>query len=299
MRRPHRLRQRRDANGGEFGRPRRRRRHPARCRRRQFRRSCRRLRPQGRRLQHPELSLSVRPDPAGQRPPAELGGAGRRRLDRRLLLLPRRLHRRGDHAERRALSHPRHRRRRSPDPDRRAPDQIHAPRANTGRMRPRSTRSASGPAPPTTSTTRSALPIPPIPRPLGVRQTFTNKEQEGRVEVQLMPFNARFAAVTTAFGLQAGHQELTAPSPDDPGSPLNGLWDPNNNTSVAGYVFNEFKFTETHQGADRRPHRARQSLRHDAGIHPRTCSTSTSTLPASVPPRRATRTSRRRAAASA
>src|SRR5204863_447769 len=80
---------------------------------------------------------------------------------------------------------------------------------------------------------------------LGVRQTFTNKEQEGRLEVQMMPFNARFAAVTTAFGLQAGHQVLTAPSPDDPGSPLNGLWDPNRNNRVAGYVFNELKFSET------------------------------------------------------
>jgi iron complex outermembrane receptor protein len=79
---------------------------------------------------------------------------------------------------------------------------------------------------------------------LGVRQTFTNKEQEGRLEVQLMPFNARFATVTTAFGLQGGHQELTAPSPDNPGTLFNGLWDPNNNTRVAGYVFNEFKFSE-------------------------------------------------------
>jgi iron complex outermembrane receptor protein len=79
---------------------------------------------------------------------------------------------------------------------------------------------------------------------LGVRQTFTNKEQEGRVEVQLTPFDVRFATVTTAFGLQAGHQELTAPSPDDPGTLFNGLWDPNHNTRVAGYVFNEFKFTE-------------------------------------------------------
>jgi iron complex outermembrane receptor protein len=77
----------------------------------------------------------------------------------------------------------------------------------------------------------------------GVRQTFTNKEQEARVEVQLMPFNARFAEVTTAFGLQAGHQELTAPSPDDPGSLFNGLWNPNNNNRVAGYVFNEFKLS--------------------------------------------------------
>jgi iron complex outermembrane receptor protein len=79
----------------------------------------------------------------------------------------------------------------------------------------------------------------------GVRQTFTNKEQEGRLEVQFMPFNARFATITSAVGLQVNHQELTAPSPDDLGSPLNGLWDPNRNTRVAGYSFNEFKFTES------------------------------------------------------
>ena len=89
---------------------------------------------------------------------------------------------------------------------------------------------------------------PADPSTVGIRQQFTNKEQEGRLEVQLMPFNARFAAVTTAFGLQAGHQELTAPSPDDPGSPLNGLWDPNKNNRVAGYVFNELKFSETTKG---------------------------------------------------
>jgi iron complex outermembrane receptor protein len=86
---------------------------------------------------------------------------------------------------------------------------------------------------------------PADPATLGVRQIFTNKEQEGRLEVQMMPFNARFAAITTAFGLQAGHQELTAPSPDDPGSPINGLFDPNENTRVAAYVFNELKFSET------------------------------------------------------
>ena len=84
---------------------------------------------------------------------------------------------------------------------------------------------------------------PADPTTDGVRQTFTNKEQEVRVEVQLTPFNARFATVTTAFGLQAGHQELTAPSPDDPGALFNGLWDPNRNTREAGYVFNEFQFT--------------------------------------------------------
>ncbi len=77
----------------------------------------------------------------------------------------------------------------------------------------------------------------------GVRQTFTNKEQEGRVEVQFTPVNVHFAALTTALGVQASHQELTAPSPDDPGSPLNGLWDPNRNTKIAGYAFNEFAFS--------------------------------------------------------
>ena len=100
-----------------------------------------------------------------------------------------------------------------------------------------------------------------------MRQTFTNKEQEGRVEVQMTPFNARFAAVTTAFGLQAGHQELTAPSPDDPTSPLNGLWDPNKNNRVAGYVFNEFKFSETTKAqiAGRIEHVNLSG--NDAGIH--------------------------------
>jgi iron complex outermembrane recepter protein len=77
----------------------------------------------------------------------------------------------------------------------------------------------------------------------GIRQTFTNKEQEGRVEVTLLPFDLRFAALTTALGVQAGHQDLTAPG-DTPG-PFSGLWDPNNNRRIAGYMFNEFKFTET------------------------------------------------------
>ena len=73
----------------------------------------------------------------------------------------------------------------------------------------------------------------------GVRQTFTNKEQEGRIEAQLAPFNLRFAMLTTAIGVQGGHQELTAPSPDNA-----GLWDPNTNRRIAGYMFNEFKFGE-------------------------------------------------------
>jgi iron complex outermembrane receptor protein len=55
-----------------------------------------------------------------------------------------------------------------------------------------------------------------------------------------MPFNLRFAELTTAVGVQGGHQELTAPSPDNI-----GLWDPNSNHRIAGYTFNEFKFSET------------------------------------------------------
>ncbi|MDB5521517.1 MAG: putative outer rane hemin/siderophore receptor protein [Tardiphaga sp.] len=86
---------------------------------------------------------------------------------------------------------------------------------------------------------------PADPATDAVHQTFTNREQEGRVEVQLAPFDARFAAVTTAIGVQAGHQNLTASSPENPGALYNGLFNPNSNSRVAGYVFNELKFSET------------------------------------------------------
>jgi iron complex outermembrane receptor protein len=72
----------------------------------------------------------------------------------------------------------------------------------------------------------------------GVQQTFTNKEQEGRVEVQLAPFDLRWATLTSAFGVQAGHQKLAAPGAEG------GLFDPNRTSSVAGYLFNEFRFTD-------------------------------------------------------
>jgi len=80
---------------------------------------------------------------------------------------------------------------------------------------------------------------------LGARQIFTNKEQEGRVEVQLKPIKLSFAEMTTALGVQGGHQDLNAPSPDDPGTPFNGLFSPNSNWRIASYIFNEFKFSET------------------------------------------------------
>lgn len=81
---------------------------------------------------------------------------------------------------------------------------------------------------------------PTDPTTDGIRQTFTNKEQEGRIEAQLAPFDLRFAGLTTAIGVQGGHQELNAPSPDGI-----GLWDVNTNNRVAGYTFNEFKFSDT------------------------------------------------------
>lgn len=77
-----------------------------------------------------------------------------------------------------------------------------------------------------------------------VHQTFTNKDWEGRAEVQLLPFSLGFAHLTTAIGVQAGHQQLTAAG-DDPASPANGLFDPNRNSRIATYIFNEFKFSNT------------------------------------------------------
>ena len=167
------------------------------------------------RLQHPAPSLFVRPDPAGpngRQPNSARAGATAPSIggsyifnggfigaavtqNNALYRIP------GIEAAR------------APDPHRRAPDQAHGQGRVSARTRRRSTPSASGPARPTTGTTRSALADLADPASAGVRQTFTNKEQEGRVEVQLMPFNLRFASVTTALGVQAGHQELTAPSP--------------------------------------------------------------------------------------
>ncbi len=86
---------------------------------------------------------------------------------------------------------------------------------------------------------------PAVPTSDGVRQTFSNREEEARVELQLAPFNVRFASLTTAIGVQAGHQELDAPSPDNPGSTFNGLFGPNTNNRGAAYVFNELTFSPT------------------------------------------------------
>ncbi|MGE3148613.1 MAG: TonB-dependent receptor [Pseudorhodoplanes sp.] len=73
----------------------------------------------------------------------------------------------------------------------------------------------------------------------GIQQTFTNKGQEGRVELQLMPFDLHFAQVTTALGVQASQQKLA--SVDAAG--FDALFAPNTTMSVAAYMFNEFRLT--------------------------------------------------------
>jgi iron complex outermembrane receptor protein len=78
-----------------------------------------------------------------------------------------------------------------------------------------------------------------------IHQTFTNKEVEGRAEVQFAPMHLRFGALTIAVGVQASEQWLTASSPEDPGSILNGLFDPNRSTMIAGYLFNELRLSNT------------------------------------------------------
>ena len=83
-----------------------------------------------------------------------------------------------------------------------------------------------------------------------------------------MPFNARFAAVTTAFGLQAGHQELTAPSPDDPGTPAQRAVGPEQQHQRRRLRLQRVQVHRHDQGADRRPHRACRPARHDAGFIP-------------------------------
>lgn len=73
----------------------------------------------------------------------------------------------------------------------------------------------------------------------GVQQTFTNKELEVRVEAQTQPLQLPFGVLTSAFGLQGGHQFLTSPGLEG------GLYDPNRTRTIAGYLFNELKLTDT------------------------------------------------------
>lgn len=74
---------------------------------------------------------------------------------------------------------------------------------------------------------------------VGVAATFKNTEQEARIETQLTPRQTPLGALTTAFGLQAGHQQLGT------SGEAGGLLAPAETTSIAAFVFNELKFAPT------------------------------------------------------
>lgn len=73
----------------------------------------------------------------------------------------------------------------------------------------------------------------------GEQQYFLSNQKEGRIEVQLQPFDLRFAALTVGLGVQASRERLDAPGLEG------GLFDPNTTRSVAGYMFNELRFNAT------------------------------------------------------
>jgi iron complex outermembrane receptor protein len=73
----------------------------------------------------------------------------------------------------------------------------------------------------------------------GPQQHFLSNQKEGRAEIQFRPLNLRFAALTTALGLQMSREKLDAPGVEG------GLFDPNSTRSVAGYMFNELRFNDT------------------------------------------------------
>ncbi|HWK86311.1 MAG TPA: TonB-dependent receptor [Xanthobacteraceae bacterium] len=76
----------------------------------------------------------------------------------------------------------------------------------------------------------------------GIAATFRNNEQEARIETQLTPRKTPFGALTTAFGLQFGHQNIAT------SGEAGGLLAPAETASAAAFVFNELQFTDTLKG---------------------------------------------------
>ncbi len=76
----------------------------------------------------------------------------------------------------------------------------------------------------------------------GIAATFRNTEQEARIETQLTPRKTPLGALTTAFGLQFGHQNIAT------SGEAGGLLAPAETTSAAAFVFNELQFTDTLKG---------------------------------------------------
>ena len=262
------LRHRRNADGGQLGRPRRRRRHPARCRRRQFCRPRRRLRPQVRRLQYSELSVSVSTRPcrstAASRIPrrrpdgASIGGSyifdggfigAAITQNNTLYHIP------GidgaEHLTRIDARQTKFTTKGEYRPDAAA---IEAVRFWAGATDYK--HNEIGLADPADLTT------------LGVRQTFTNKEQEGRVEVQFAPFNVRFAALTTAVGVQAVASATDRAEPRRSRQPDQRIVRSEQEHQGRRIYLQRIEVQRHHQGADCRAHRERQSERNDAGVRP-------------------------------
>ncbi len=70
-----------------------------------------------------------------------------------------------------------------------------------------------------------------------IAATFINREKEGRAEVESMPMITPIGALTSVFGVQAGHSQL-----DTSGE---ALLFPARTRTAAGYVFNELQHSAT------------------------------------------------------
>jgi iron complex outermembrane receptor protein len=69
---------------------------------------------------------------------------------------------------------------------------------------------------------------------------FTNKESEGRVEVQHLPVTTGFGELRGAIGLQMGRKRIAGVAQDEP---VDGLLDPARASAVAGFMFEELQVT--------------------------------------------------------
>ena len=85
-----------------------------------------------------------------------------------------------------------------------------------------------------------------------VGSRFTNKEQEGRVEIQHVPVATSLGEMHGAVGMQIGHRDLTALSFEGG----DNLLEPNTTHTTAGFIFEELQATAAPAPAGRGAHRA-------------------------------------------
>jgi iron complex outermembrane receptor protein len=69
---------------------------------------------------------------------------------------------------------------------------------------------------------------------------FTNKEQEGRIEVQHLPVGTALGELRGAIGAQWGHRKVAGVAVDEP---VDALLDPATTSTVAGFIFEELQLT--------------------------------------------------------